>query len=65
MQRRIALAALNPHGGEGGLLGRRKRKVAILIAAAVELGIDVTGPVYADSVFNRHGGEFDGVSALP
>ena len=35
------------------------------VAAAVELGIDVTGPVPADSVFNRAiGGEFDVVLAL-
>ena len=65
-QPRIALAALNPHGGEGGLLGREEaQELQPAVAAAVELGIDVTGPVPADSVFNRAiGGEFDVVLAL-
>ena len=63
---RIALAALNPHGGEGGLLGKEEaQELQPAVAAAVELGIDVTGPVPADSVFNRAiGGEFDVVLAL-
>ena len=67
MQRpRIALAALNPHGGEGGLLGQEEvQELQPAVAAAVELGIDVTGPVPADSVFNRAiAGEFDVVLAL-
>ena len=65
-QPRIALAALNPHGGEGGLLGKEEaQELQPAVAAAVELGIDVTGPVPADSVFNRAiGGEFDVVLAL-
>ena len=67
MQRpRIALAALNPHGGEGGLLGAEEVEQLMPAAAdAVILGIDVTGPVPADSVFNRAiNGEFDVVLAL-
>ncbi|MEC7612408.1 MAG: 4-hydroxythreonine-4-phosphate dehydrogenase PdxA [Pseudomonadota bacterium] len=65
-QPRIALAALNPHGGEGGLLGKEEaQELQPAVAAAVELGIDVTGPVPADSIFNRAiGGEFDVVLAL-
>ena len=41
MQRpRIALAALNPHGGEGGLLGQEEvKELQPAVAAAVELGI--------------------------
>ena len=39
-----ALAALNPHGGEGGLLGKEEaQELQPAVAAAVELGIDVTG----------------------
>jgi len=67
MQRpRIALAALNPHGGEGGLLGAEEvEQLTPAVADAVILGIDVTGPVPADSVFNRAiNGEFDVVLAL-
>ena len=56
----------NPHGGEGGLLGQEEvQELQPAVAAAVELGIDVTGPVPADSVFNRAiAGEFDVVLAL-
>ena len=67
MQRpRIALAALNPHGGEGGLLGQEEvAELTPAVAQAQTLGIDVTGPVPADSVFNRAiNGEFDVVLAL-
>jgi len=67
MQRpRIALAALNPHGGEGGLLGAEEiEQLMPAVAEAVVLGINVTGPVPADSVFNRAiNGEFDVVLAL-
>ena len=65
-QPRIALAALNPHGGEGGLLGQEEvAELAPAVAQAQTLGIDVTGPVPADSVFNRAiNGEFDVVLAL-
>lgn len=65
-QPRIAIAALNPHGGEGGMLGREE--IEQLVPAVAELraaGIDVHGPLPADSVFNRAiKGEFDMVLAL-
>ncbi len=64
---RIAVAALNPHGGEGGLLGREEiEEIAPAVAArAQKLGIDVRGPIPADSVFNRAiAGEFDLVLAM-
>jgi 4-hydroxythreonine-4-phosphate dehydrogenase len=63
---RIAVAALNPHGGEGGLLGREEiEELTPAVADAVARGIDVTGPIPADSVFNRAiAGEFDVVLAL-
>lgn len=67
MQRpRIAVAALNPHGGEGGLLGREEiEEVAPAVADARAAGMDVSGPIPADSVFNRAiDGEFDIVLAL-
>ena len=65
-QARIAVAALNPHGGEGGLLGREEiDEIVPAVADAKSAGIDVTGPVPADSVFNRAiNGEFDVVLAL-
>jgi 4-hydroxythreonine-4-phosphate dehydrogenase len=63
---RIAVAALNPHGGEGGLLGREEiDALAPAVAAARSEGIDASGPWPADSVFNRAiAGEFDVVLAL-
>ncbi len=51
---RLLVAALNPHGGEGGLFGREEID---LIAPAVEeaktRGIDVAGPFPADTIFLR------------
>ena len=63
---RIAVAALNPHGGEGGLLGREEvDEIAPAVVAGRASGIDATGPLPADSVFNRAiAGEFDAVLAM-
>jgi 4-hydroxythreonine-4-phosphate dehydrogenase len=63
---RIAVAALNPHGGEGGLFGDEEpRIVAPAVARLRDAGIDATGPLPADTLFLRaSGGEFDGVVAL-
>lgn len=65
-QPRIAVAALNPHGGEDGLLGREEiDELAPAISAARKTGIHAFGPIPADSVFNRAiEGEFDVVLAL-
>jgi 4-hydroxythreonine-4-phosphate dehydrogenase len=62
---RIALAGLNPHAGEGGLLGAEDGEVLAPAVAAVRAeGIDVTGPWPADTIFLRaHRGEFDCVVA--
>lgn len=63
---KIAVAALNPHGGESGLLGREEiEEIIPAIEEASSLGIDVQGPYPADSVFYRAiNGEFDIVLAL-
>jgi 4-hydroxythreonine-4-phosphate dehydrogenase len=63
---RIAVAALNPHAGEGGLFGREEIEIiAPAIAAAATRGIACTGPYPADTVFLKaFGGEFDGVLAM-
>jgi 4-hydroxythreonine-4-phosphate dehydrogenase len=62
---RIAVAGLNPHAGEDGLLGSEERQVlAPAIAAARCRGLNVTGPWPADTVFGRAArGEFDVVLA--
>jgi 4-hydroxythreonine-4-phosphate dehydrogenase len=55
---RLAVCALNPHGGEGGLFGDQDDEV--LAPATREL--DATGPLPADTVFVRAlRGEFDAV----
>ena len=57
---RIALCAVNPHAGEGGLFGDEEERV--LGPAAVALG--AVGPLPADTVFVRAmRGEFDAVLA--
>ena len=62
---RLAVAALNPHAGEGGLMGVEDDEVlAPAIREAREDGVDVTGPHPADTVFLRATrGEFDCVLA--
>ena len=47
----IGVAALNPHGGEGGLLGREEiEAIAPAVEAAQAEGIDARGPHPADSL---------------
>ncbi|MBA3240419.1 MAG: 4-hydroxythreonine-4-phosphate dehydrogenase PdxA, partial [Acidobacteria bacterium] len=61
---RIAVAALNPHGGEGGLFGvEESSEIIPAVEACRESdGINATGPFSADTVFLRASrGEFDAV----
>ena len=62
---RLAVAGLNPHAGENGVLGREDRDVlGPAVATARSGGIDVLGPLPADTVFVRAArGEFDVVIA--
>ena len=62
---RIAVAALNPHAGEGGLFGRHDIDVAEpVIAQAVADGLHVVGPVPGDTVFVKlRAGQYDAVIA--
>src|SRR5688572_31507678 len=63
---RLAVAALNPHGAEGGLFGvEEASEIMPAIQACREMdGIDVQGPFSADTVFLRASrGEFDAVVA--
>ncbi|MFI6522771.1 4-hydroxythreonine-4-phosphate dehydrogenase PdxA [Spirillospora sp. NPDC050679] len=62
---RIAVAGLNPHAGENGLMGREDLDViAPAVRSARESGIDASGPWPADTVFLRaRTGEFDAVVA--
>ena len=63
---RMAVAALNPHGGEHGLFGDEEvRELVPAVAAARAEGIDAHGPFPADSVFwHTAEGRFDAVLSL-
>jgi 4-hydroxythreonine-4-phosphate dehydrogenase len=63
---RIAVAALNPHGGENGLFGREEIEViAPAVARGAARGIACKGPFPADTVFIKgFGDEFDGVLTM-
>ena len=62
---RIGVAGLNPHAGEHGLMGSEEaRVIAPALARCRAAGIDVVGPLPADTIFVRAvGGEFDAVVA--
>lgn len=62
---RIGVAALNPHGGEGGLFGDEEtRIIAPAVAALRAAGIEAAGPFPADTLFLRAArGGFDGIVA--
>ena len=50
---RLALAGLNPHAGEGGAMGREEIEVIEpAIAVLRGEGLDVTGPLPADTMFH-------------
>ena len=63
---RLAVAALNPHGGEQGMFG--DEEVTLLIPAverARRKGLDISGPIPADSVFHlAKEGSYDAVLSL-
>ena len=58
---RIAVAALNPHGGESGILGREEQElIEPAVRQAQAENIQVSGPYPADTLFHRAAnGEFD------
>ncbi|NKE66444.1 4-hydroxythreonine-4-phosphate dehydrogenase PdxA [Ramlibacter sp. RBP-2] len=68
---RLAVAGLNPHAGEGGLMGREELEIiGPAIEAARSEGLLASGPHPPDTVFMRareasgHPGEFDAVIAM-
>ncbi len=63
---RIAVCALNPHGGESGIFGDEEIEVITpAVSASREAGLDVAGPLPADTLLRRATqGEFDGVVAM-
>src|SRR5699024_1078804 len=64
---RIAVCGINPHAGENGLFGNgeEEEKVVPAVEKAKEEGIDVEGPLPADTLFFRAvRGDFDIVVAM-
>jgi len=63
---RIAVAALNPHAGEGGLFGdEEKRVIAPAVRTLVREGLDVFGPLPADTLFAAAAaGDYDAVVCM-
>jgi 4-hydroxy-L-threonine phosphate dehydrogenase PdxA len=59
----LAVSALNPHGGEGGMFGTEEMtEIAPAIKRAQADGIDVEGPFPADTIFRRvEKDKFDGI----
>ena len=66
VQARIAVAALNPHGGEGGIFGDEEiTQIKPAVAEARSRGVNAFGPVPADAVFHLAlVGQFDAVLSL-
>ena len=62
---RLAVAGLNPHAGEHGVIGREEAEMmAPVLDACRARGVDVAGPFPADTIFLRAmKGEFDAVIA--
>lgn len=62
----ICIAALNPHGGEGGILGEEESE--IIYPAVVELrrhGVNIDGPYPGDTIYARAiSGGYDGIIYL-
>lgn len=63
---KIALAALNPHASDNGLFGDEEaRELKPAVKEAQEMGLNVVGPVPADSVFHLMlQGHYDAILSL-
>ncbi len=68
---RIAVCGLNPHAGEGGLLGHEELKIGAGMVTAqaafarLDLAVDVVGPLPAEAAFRAaKDGKYDGVLAM-
>ena len=62
---KIGVAALNPHGSDGGLIGsEEKEQILPAVEKAQSEGINVKGPIPADTIFNQAiNGDYDVVLA--
>jgi 4-hydroxythreonine-4-phosphate dehydrogenase len=62
----IAIAALNPHASDGGLVGTEEHaEIAPAVAALQSRGVRAVGPIAADAIFhNAFQGKYDAVLSL-
>ena len=64
-QPRILVCGLNPHAGESGLLGEEDQAVIAPVVETMRVrGIDVVGPLPADTAFTPNAGPRDAVLAM-
>lgn len=66
-QPRIAVAGLNPHAGEGGILGREDDEIVrpAIERFAAATGVDISGPIPGDTIFIKlRAGQYDAVVAM-
>ena len=49
----FAVAGLNPHSSDGGLFGDEEKEIERAVEECRRMGLDVVGPVSADSVFHQ------------
>ncbi len=66
-KQRVAVCALNPHAGEGGLMGSEEKEIIrpAVERAAKQEGINCSGPIASDVIFHRAvQGEYDAVVSL-
>jgi 4-hydroxythreonine-4-phosphate dehydrogenase len=62
---RIGVAAVNPHGGEGGRFGSEERAIAEAVLRASAAGVAIDGPHPADTLFLAASrGKYDVVMAM-
>tara|TARA_Y100000588_G_scaffold376794_1_gene455046 strand:- start:392 stop:1399 length:1008 start_codon:yes stop_codon:yes gene_type:complete len=63
---RIAVAALNPHASDNGLIGEEEaREISPAVELAKKKGLNVTGPHPADTIFNQAAnGKYDVVLVM-
>ncbi len=63
---KVGVAGLNPHASDGGLFGwEEEREIAPAVEEARSYGIDVEGPIPADTLFTKaKGGFYDIVVAM-
>jgi len=63
---RIAVAALNPHGGEEGIFGNEEKEIiAPAVKSAKKRGMQAHGPFPADSLFHQAArGDYDAVVCM-